>query len=153
MQFLALRRRLPVEVRISGSEVLEGGYGIEEGIRIAKALDRYADIIHVSVGGGIGLPNAQLGFSITHPCMFKEDGVNVKYAAEIKKHVKKSAVATVGALSDPAMMEEIIASGKADIVEMARGLVCDPDLQARRVTGATTDCPLHPLLCVFFETL
>ena len=78
----------PVEVRISGSEVLEGGYGIEEGIRIAKALDGYADIIHVSVGGGIGLPNAQLGFSITHPCMFKEDGVNVKYAAEIKKHVK-----------------------------------------------------------------
>jgi 2,4-dienoyl-CoA reductase-like NADH-dependent reductase (Old Yellow Enzyme family)/NADPH-dependent 2,4-dienoyl-CoA reductase/sulfur reductase-like enzyme len=125
----------PVEVRISGSEVLEGGYGIDEGIRIAKALDGYADIIHVSVGGGIGLPNAHLGFSITHPCMFKEDGVNVKYAAEVKKHVKKSAAATVGALSDPAMMEEIIASGKADIVEMARGLVCDPDLPSKARDG------------------
>lgn len=125
----------PVEVRISGSEVLEGGYGIDEGIRIARALDGYADIIHVSVGGGIGLPNAGRSFSITHPCMFKEDGVNVKYAAEIKKHVKKSLVATVGALSDPAMLEDIIASGKADIVQMARGLICDPDLPNKARDG------------------
>lgn len=125
----------PVEVRISGSEVLEGGYGIDEGIRIARALDGYADIIHVSVGGGIGLPNAERSFSLTHPCMFKEDGVNVKYAAEIKKHVTKSFVAAVGALNDPAMLEEIVASGKADIVQMARGLICDPDLPNKARDG------------------
>jgi 2,4-dienoyl-CoA reductase-like NADH-dependent reductase (Old Yellow Enzyme family) len=52
--------------------------------------------------------------------MFLEDGVNVKYAAEIKKHVK-TPVATVGALTDPAQMEEIIASGKADIVQNRAG--------------------------------
>jgi 2,4-dienoyl-CoA reductase-like NADH-dependent reductase (Old Yellow Enzyme family) len=51
--------------------------------------------------------------------MFLEDGCNVKYAAEIKKHVK-TPVATVGALCDPELMEEIIASGKADVVEIAR---------------------------------
>ena len=33
------------------------------------------------------------------------------------------------------MMEEIIASGKADIVEMARGLVCDPDLPSKARDG------------------
>jgi pyruvate/2-oxoglutarate dehydrogenase complex dihydrolipoamide dehydrogenase (E3) component len=67
--------------------------------------------------------------------MFLADGANVRYAAEIKKHVKKSYVATVGALSDPALMEEIIASGKADVVEVARGLFADPDLPLKARTG------------------
>ncbi len=40
-------------------------------------------------------------FTVTHPSMFLEDGVNVKYAAEIKKHVKQSYIATVGALAFP----------------------------------------------------
>jgi 2,4-dienoyl-CoA reductase-like NADH-dependent reductase (Old Yellow Enzyme family) len=53
--------------------------------------------------------------------MFKKDGVNVEYAAEIKKHVTQSKVATVGALSSPDMMESILAAGQADFVEMARG--------------------------------
>ena len=136
----------PVELRISGSEVLEGGYGIEEGILIAQALDGHADIIHVSVGGGLGLPNAAQSFSTTHPCMFKEDGTNVKYAAEIKKYVKKSFVATVGALSDPVMLEDIIASGKADIVEMARGLICDPDLPNKARDGRDDDI-VHCMRC------
>ena len=43
--------------------------------------------------------------------MFLGEGPNVKYAAEIKKHVRIP-VATVGAIGDPEMMEEIIASGK-----------------------------------------
>jgi 2,4-dienoyl-CoA reductase-like NADH-dependent reductase (Old Yellow Enzyme family) len=60
--------------------------------------------------------------------MFYPQGRNVEYAAEIKKHVKKSLVATVGGLSDPYFMEEILASGKADIVYMARELICDPDM-------------------------
>jgi NADPH-dependent 2,4-dienoyl-CoA reductase/sulfur reductase-like enzyme len=71
--------------------------------------------------------------------MFLEDGANVKYAAEIKKHIKKSYVATVGALSDPELMEEIIAAGKADIVEVARGLIADPDLPLKARTGKADD--------------
>ncbi|MBQ4039905.1 MAG: FAD-dependent oxidoreductase, partial [Oscillospiraceae bacterium] len=67
------------------------------------------------------------------------DGVNVKYAAEIKKHVKYSKVATVGALADPALLEEIIATGKADIVELARGLICEPDLPTMARTGHDAD--------------
>jgi 2,4-dienoyl-CoA reductase-like NADH-dependent reductase (Old Yellow Enzyme family) len=127
----------PVEVRISGTESCEGGYGIDEGVRFAELLDGHADIIHVSVGCDTGLPRpvGNAVFATTHPSMFLEDGVNVKYAAEVRKHIKKSKVATVGALSDPAMMEEIVASGKADIVEMARGLICDPDLPNKAADG------------------
>ena len=118
----ACGRDFPVEVRMSGSECYEGGFGIEEGIEIAKQIDGHADLIHVSAGNH----EVDEVFTVTHPSMFLEDGCNVHLAAEIKKHVK-TPVATIGALSDPALMEEIIASGKADIVECGRQFMADPD--------------------------
>ena len=121
----------PIEIRISGSECYEGGYDISYGVMIAKALDGKVDLIHVSAGSHED-PRV---FTVTHPSMFLEDGVNVKYAAEIKKHVRQSKVAAVGALSDPEFLEEIIASGKADIVQLARGLICDPDLPVKVRAG------------------
>ena len=127
----AVGPNFPIEIRISGSEVYEGGYGIEYGVEIAKTLDGLVDIIHVSAGSHED-PDV---FTVTHPSMFLEDGVNVKYAAEIKKHVKKSKIATVGALADPDYLEEIIATGQADIVELARGLICDPDLPIKARYG------------------
>ena len=115
----------PVEIRISGSEIVKDGYGIDEGCRIAEQLDGHADIIHVSVGA-INRFGAET-FSRTHVSMFYPHGVNVEYAAEVKKHVRKSLVATVGGLSDPYQMEQILATGKADIIYMGRALVCDPE--------------------------
>ena len=114
----------PIELRMSGSELFDGGYDLEEGCRIAAALEDLVDIIHVSAG------SYQFGFSITHPSMFREHGCNVYLAAEIKKHVSVP-VATVGGLSDPAQMEEIIASGQADIVVMGRALLADPEIPAK----------------------
>ena len=133
---------LVIDLRISGAEGVESGYGIETGIEIAKSVDGYPDIIHVSVGHA----TFDEAFTVTHPSMFLEDGVNVKYAAAIKPHIKHSKVATVGALSDPELMEEIIASGKADIVNVARGLVADPDLPLKARTGHEDDID-HCLRC------
>jgi 2,4-dienoyl-CoA reductase-like NADH-dependent reductase (Old Yellow Enzyme family)/NADPH-dependent 2,4-dienoyl-CoA reductase/sulfur reductase-like enzyme len=123
-------RDFPIEFRMSGSECNPEGYDIDEGIRFARLLDGKVDLIHVSAG------NHELFdvFFITHPSMFHEDGCNVKYAAEIKKHVK-TPVATVGALSDPRLMEEILASGRADVVELGRETLCDPDLPVKLRTG------------------
>lgn len=109
----------PIEVRLSGSELFDGGYGIEDGIKIAQAVEDLVDLIHVSAG------SYQFGFFNTTPPMFDEHGINVWLAAEIKKHVKKP-VATIGALSDPEQMERIIAEGKADVVYMGRQLLADP---------------------------
>ncbi|MBC3889692.1 FAD-dependent oxidoreductase [Acetobacterium paludosum] len=120
----------PIEVRISGSECYDGGFDVEDGISIAKELDGHCDLIHVSAGNH----EIEEVFPVTHPSMFLEDGCNVEYAAEIKKHVK-TPIATVGALDDPELMEEIIASGKADIVEMARGLLADPDFPNKVRSG------------------
>lgn len=150
----------PIEFRMSGSELFEGGYDLAEGVRIAKQIEPYIDLLHVSAG------TYQRGFGDTHPSMFKEHGCNVYLAAEIKKNVSVP-VATIGGLNDPAQMEEIIASGKADIVYMARALLADPFLpkkvmankdddivkclrcftcMAERAATSTRRCTVNPLI-------
>lgn len=118
----------PIEFRFSGSELFDGGYDLAEGVRIAQAVEEYVDLLHVSAG------SYKFGFFQTHPSMFAPHGVNVYLAEEIKKHVKKP-VATIGALNSPEQMEEIIASGKADVVYMGRALLADPYLPEKIVSG------------------
>ena len=130
-------RRFPIEVRISGSECTpEGipGITIEESIELAKMLDGKIDLLHVSAGTDLYEPTTV----ISHPSMFLPHGVNVKYAAAIKPHVKMPVV-TVGSLSDPAMMEEIIATGQADICAVGRSLIADPFLPEKARTGKAED--------------
>lgn len=129
----------PIEFRMSGAEFFEGGYDINEGVRIAQEVEDLVDLIHVSAG------SYQFGFFRTHLPMFAPHGDNVWLAAEIKKHVSKP-VATIGALNDPAQMEEIIASGKADVVEMARALLADPELPNKVIAGREDEI-VHCLRC------
>ena len=124
----AVGPRFPIEFRMSGSELFEGGYDLEEGVRIARLLESRVDLLHVSAG------TYQRGFGLTHPSMFEDHGRNVYLAAEIKKHVSVP-VATLGGLNDPAQMEEIVASGKADVVYMGRALLADPELPRKVVSG------------------
>ena len=123
---------LLIEVRMSGAEAFEGGYGVDEGARIAHAIEDLTDIIHVSAG------SFKYGFAVTHPPMFSEHGCNVHLAAEIKKHVSVP-VATVGALNDPAQMEEILATGQADLIMMGRALLADPELPDKVMAGREDD--------------
>ena len=129
----------PIELRISGSELFDGGYDVDEGARIAHELEDCIDLLHVSAG------SYQFGFSITHPSMFREHGVNVHLAAEIKKHVSVP-VACIGGLSDPEQMESIIEHGEADICVMARGLLADPELP-NKVMANCSDEIVHCLRC------
>ena len=120
----------PIEFRMSGAEFTPGGYDIREGVEIAKLVAPKIDILHVSAG----FHDNPDTFVITHPSMFHEHGCNVGLAAEIKRHVSVP-VAAVGALSDPAEMDEIIASGKADFVAVGRGLLADPYLPRKALEG------------------
>lgn len=135
----AVGSRFPIEFRMSGSELFEGGYDLEEGVRIAQQIEPYIDLLHVSAG------TYQRGFGNTHPSMFREHGCNVYLAAEIKKHVSVP-VATIGGLNSPEQMEEIIASGKADVVYMARALLADPFLP-EKVMENREDEIVHCLRC------
>lgn len=125
----------PIEVRMSGTELADeqGGYTLADGVEIAKVLDGKVDLIHVSTGGG-----HPSGGTVMHPSMFLPHGCNVYLAAEIKKHVS-TPVATVGSLSEPDKMEQIIASGQADLVCMARALIADPYLPQKVMEGRPED--------------
>ncbi len=127
----------PIELRISGSECTESGYGVDTGVEIAKQVDGYVDLIHVSACNHL-LNEISLNNCKSVPGMFLEEGPFVPFAAEIKKHVK-TPVAVVGGLTDPAMMEELIASGTVDVVEMARALLCDPDMPLKAQAGRDED--------------
>ena len=130
----AVGEDFPIEFRMSGAELTKDGYGLDEGIAMAKAIDGKVDIIHVSAG----VHEDPDVFVLTHPSMFVEHGCNVYLAAEIKKHVK-TPVATLGGLNDPDMMEEIIASGQADIIEIARQSICDPYFPGKAFSGRKED--------------
>jgi hypothetical protein len=119
---------------MSGSETNPDGYDIDEGIEFAKALDGKVDIIHVSTGNH-EVTSASIK---THPSMFAEDGCNLKYAAAIKKHVK-SLVASVGAHTEPELMEEIVASGQADIFVLGSQALADPYLPKRQEAAGRGD--------------
>ena len=115
-------RGFPLDLRISAVAGYEGGFGIDETVQIAMQLDGKVDLIHASAG----IHERPEVFTVTHPSIFVPDGPNVQYAAEFKKHIK-TPVGVVGALNDPEFMEEIIASGKADVVLAARAFMADPD--------------------------
>ena len=120
----------PIEVRMNGDDFVEGGMHLDDYVALAKLIEDKVDLINVSCGSH----EVEELFVRTHPSMFYEHGCNVYLAAEIKKHVKVP-VSCVGGLNDPAQCEEIIASGKADIVEMGRALMADPFLPKKIFSG------------------
>jgi NADPH-dependent 2,4-dienoyl-CoA reductase/sulfur reductase-like enzyme len=77
--------------------------------------------------------------------MFLPHGCNVYLAEAVKKAVKIPVV-TVGGISDPTQMEEIIAGGKADIIALARGLIADPYLPKKAQYGKDDEI-VHCLRC------
>ena len=118
----------PLELRMSAEEYLDDGYTFKDAIEFAKLAEDKIDMLQVSTGSHKG------SFDRTHPSMFYERGVNVHYAEEMKKHVNIP-VSTIGALCEPEMLEDIIATGRADAVVMGRALLADPYLPRKAFEG------------------
>lgn len=126
--------RFPIEIRISGDDLTDVGLGLEDCVKVAKMVEDKVDLFNVSCGNH----EDPAMFCRTHPSAFFKRGVNVYLAAEIKKNVSKP-VACVGSLNDPAQMEEIIATGQADSVEIGRALLADPYLAKKALEGNAED--------------
>ena len=121
----------PIEVRMSGTEIVEGGLKLQDQIEFAKLLDGKVDLIHVT-SGTFHVPSTNQHMI---PNGFLPQGCNVYLAEAIKKEMKHTPVVTVGALGDPELMESIIAEGRADIVALARPLLADPELPNKLKAG------------------
>jgi NADPH2 dehydrogenase len=105
----------PLGIRISGTDWVEGGWNIDDSVELAMELKRRGcDWIDVSSGGISPMQKIPLG-----------PGYQVHLAEKVKA---ASGIATmsVGLITDPRQAEEIIASGKADMVALARGMLYDP---------------------------
>lgn len=126
-----------IEVRLSGTEYVEGGFTIDDMVEVAKMIDDKVDLMHVSAGN-FAYPETEC---LMIPTMFTENGHNTYLAAEIKRHVK-SRVSTIGGITDLNMMEELIAGNKADMVALGRALLADPQLPNKARRGQEEEiCP------------
>jgi NADPH2 dehydrogenase len=122
----------PIGVRVSGTDWVEGGWDIDQTIIFAKALkERGADWIDVSSGGISPLQKIPVG-----------PGYQVPLAEAVKAATGLNTI-SVGLITDAHQAEAIVASGEADLVALARGMLYDPrwPWHAAAQLGATVDAP------------
>jgi 2,4-dienoyl-CoA reductase-like NADH-dependent reductase (Old Yellow Enzyme family) len=123
---------MPLFVRISASDWTEGGWTLEESVEVAPILKQLgADLIDASSGGNVH--NAKIAVG---------PGYQVHFAEAIKGTTGVTA-STVGMITDPHQADEIISSGRADAVMMAREFLRNPrwPLMAADVLGVKIDWP------------
>jgi 2,4-dienoyl-CoA reductase-like NADH-dependent reductase (Old Yellow Enzyme family) len=105
----------PVGAKVSATDWVEGGWDLPQTIEFTTELrKRGLDWIDVSSGGVSPKQQIPLG-----------PGYQVPMAEAIKKATGLTTIA-VGLITQPRQAEEIIASGKADVVALARGMIYDP---------------------------
>ncbi|WP_454652281.1 NADH:flavin oxidoreductase/NADH oxidase [Bradyrhizobium liaoningense] len=105
----------PVGMRVSSTDWVEGGWDLGQTIEFARALKaRGADWIDASSGGVSPLQKIALG-----------PGYQVQFADAIRRETGLPTIA-VGLITEARHAEEIVASGKADMVALARGMLYDP---------------------------
>jgi 2,4-dienoyl-CoA reductase-like NADH-dependent reductase (Old Yellow Enzyme family) len=112
--------RLPLTVRLSCSDWVEGGWTIDESVELSRRLkDEGVDLIDCSSGGSS--PTARIPAA---------PGYQVEFAARMRREAN-IATAAVGMITEPTQADEIIRGGKADLVLLARELLRDPNWPLR----------------------
>jgi 2,4-dienoyl-CoA reductase-like NADH-dependent reductase (Old Yellow Enzyme family) len=107
--------RKPVGIKVSATDWVEGGWDLAQTIELAKELKkRGVDWIDVS-SGGIS-PQQKIPLA---------PGYQLPFAQAIKEATGVTTMA-VGLITEASHAEEIVASGKADMVALARGMLYDP---------------------------
>lgn len=141
----------PVGMRMNGEEFTKEGNTLEQTVRIARRMAKMGvDYISVSAGERFedatpppeGFPPfAGTGYSGCRmsPRWWSPDGVHVYLADAIRKALRNSGydipVATAGKIRMPDLADRIVAEGQADIIGMARTLLCDPDWPNKAKAG------------------
>lgn len=121
---------LPVLARITGSDWVEGGWAPADAVRLATALGNAGiDLVDVSSGGV--LPDAPIAVGPAYQLPFARD----------VRHGSGLPTGAVGMITDAAQAQQIVASGDADVVLLARALLRNPHwpLQAAAELGQDID--------------
>lgn len=123
---------LTVGIRISATDWVAGGWDLEQSVQFAHQAGRTGcDFIHVSSGGLS--PHQQIPVG---------PGYQVHLAERIRRETGLPTIA-VGLITEAEQAETIVASGQADMVALARGMLYDPrwPWHAAARLGATVDAP------------
>jgi len=105
----------PVGVKVSSTDWVEGGWDLAQTIELARELKkRGVDWVDASSGGVSPQQKIPLG-----------PGYQVPFAQAIKEATGVTTMA-VGLITEPKQAEDIVASGKADMVALARAMLYDP---------------------------
>jgi len=105
---------LPLTVRISGTDWVEGGWTVEESVELAKHLKSAGvDLVDCSSGGGVSQARVPVGPG---------------YQVPISEAVRTTGILTaaVGMITAPEQADEIIRNGRADLVLLGREMLRDP---------------------------
>jgi 2,4-dienoyl-CoA reductase-like NADH-dependent reductase (Old Yellow Enzyme family) len=106
---------LPLTVRLSGTDWVEGGWVVEEAVQLSRLLKQEGvDLIDCSGGGNVADARVPVGAS---------------YQVPISEAVRKGAdilTATVGLITEPMQADEIIRNQRADVVLLGRQMLRDP---------------------------
>ena len=118
-----------IEYRMSGSERIEGGMTLEDGIEFAKLIQHHVDLIHVTSG----VYHDHVGTK-AFSSMFDDHGCNLDLAEGIKKNVFVPVI-SVGGFNSPEQIEVAIADGKCDFVALGRQQFADPYFVKKALLG------------------
>lgn len=121
---------LPVFVRISATDWAEGGWDLEQSVELCRRLkEQGIDLIDCSSGGLV--PDAVIPAG---------PGFQTPFAASIRKEAG-IATGTVGFITDPAQAEQIVATGLADVVFLARAMLRNPYWPLEAAKALKVDIP------------
>jgi 2,4-dienoyl-CoA reductase-like NADH-dependent reductase (Old Yellow Enzyme family) len=123
----------PIFIRFSADELISEGNKIEDGIKMAKALEKGgADVLDITQGI---IYRSPFGIEIPSYC---KHGCFIRLPEAIRKEVNIPVIG-VGRIIDPAMADQFIQEGKADIIYMGRQLICDPETPNKYFSGRSDE--------------
>ncbi len=125
---------LPLFIRISATDWVEGGWDIEQSVELARQIKPLGvDLVDCSSGGAV--PGAKIPVAPGYQVPFAE---RVRHEAEI-------ATAAVGLIREASLANEIVERGQADMVLLARQMLRDPywPLHAARELGVAIKWPVQ----------
>ncbi len=131
----AIPSEVPLWVRLSHTDWVEGGWTTEDTVELARQLEALGvDAVDVSSGGNVAKAQIPVGPGYQVP------------GAEAVKHGTGLHVAAVGMISEPAQAEAILAKRRADVVLLARALLKDPywPVRAAEALGETNRLAAPP---------
>ena len=122
----------PIVYRYGLEHKIEGGRTVEEGIEMARILERSGvAALHVDAG-------CYDNWYWPHPPIYQPPGCMADMAERVKPHVKIPVI-TVGRFGYPDLANRAIQEGKADFVALGRPLLADPDFASKAKRGQTEE--------------